>query len=164
MKYIQYPNNLDILLQIFLNKAKNDSNCDTNVKKEQGGGSITRYSNKSDNFLDDGFMFIIVENTMDDLRFIEKGEYTGSSGLTRVGDDPNNLDYELNASPDQSVQGIIFKIALAGFGTSARVSEQFQQVWNFTKKQLDHFKMKIKILFLFLYFLIIRFYKDNLIL
>lgn len=97
-------------------------------------------------------MFIIVENTMNDLRFIEKGEYSGSSGLTRLGDDPNNLDYELNASPDQSVQGVIFKINLAGFGTSARVSEQFQQVWNFIKKQLNHFKMKIKIIFLFLYF------------
>lgn len=100
MKYTQYPNNLDILLQIFLDKAKNDSNCDTDIKKEQGGNSITRYSNKSDNFLEDGFMFIIIENTMDDLRMIEKGEYSGSSGLTRLGEDPNNLDYELDASPE----------------------------------------------------------------
>jgi hypothetical protein len=45
-------------------------------------------------------MFIIIENTMDDLRMIEKGEYSGSSGLTRLGKDPNNLDYELDASPE----------------------------------------------------------------
>lgn len=46
--------------------------------KEENGESIIRYSNKSGNFLKDGFMFIILENTMTNLILIEKGDYTGS--------------------------------------------------------------------------------------
>lgn len=78
LKYSQYPNNVDILLQIFLNKAKNDSECEQKTMKEENGESIIRYSNKSGSFLKDGFMFIILENTMTNLILIEKGDYTGS--------------------------------------------------------------------------------------
>ena len=68
----------------------------------------------------DGFMFVIVENQMDNLRFIENGFYAGSKGLTRLGEDPDELDYEIDALP--GVDGVIFKVCLNGYGTSSRVS------------------------------------------
>ena len=57
---------------------------------------------------------------MDNLRFIENGEYSGSSGLTRLGEDPDELDYEIDALP--GVDGVIFKVNLTGYGTSSRIS------------------------------------------
>ena len=70
----------------------------------------------------EGFMYIIVDNTMDKLQFIENGDYTGSSGLFGSGNNPDDLKYKLDASPDQPVDGVVFKICLSGYGTKGSTS------------------------------------------
>ena len=52
-------------------------------------------------------MFVFVENTMDNLQFIENADYTGSSGIMMLGNNPDDLTYELDTSPNQPVDGKI---------------------------------------------------------
>ena len=65
----------------------------------------------------EGFMYILVDNIMDKFQFIENGDCSGSSGLFGLGNNPDDLKYKLDTSPDQPVDGVVFKIGLSGYGT-----------------------------------------------
>lgn len=47
----------------------------------------------------DGFMFIIIENSMDSFSLNERYDYTGSRGIERLGPNPDDFEYELDVLP-----------------------------------------------------------------
>jgi hypothetical protein len=81
---------------------------------EEDGESIIRYSNKHDDFIKIGFMFVICQNTMNNMSYIEEGNYTGSQGLTKVGESPDDLNYNLEGVP--GINGVVYKVDLTGYG------------------------------------------------
>jgi hypothetical protein len=108
---------------MFLSQAK--TNEDGSFEAEEKGEGIIRYSNSSENFMTGGFMFVIVENQQTNMMYVEEGDYSGSSGLTRVGANPNDMDYKLEGK--EGVNGVIYRINLRGFSMRCRVGARMQQ-------------------------------------
>ena len=106
---------------MFLSEAKSgNSTCEMETLKKKDGEFIIRYSNKSDDFLKIGFKFVICENTMNNMSYNEKGDFTGSTGITKVGEDPEDLTYSLEGVP--GIRGVFFKCDLTGYGLSGSLS------------------------------------------